>query len=106
MTLFCYCCKIKTNKNFSVQHFKDIRAVYNTTGITETTPCHTTESFLRNGSMHFKSCNYSYWNNMMPWICVKPENRKLSCNDWKGYTRSWSTYLKELNECELQLAQR
>ena len=70
------------------------------------TPCHTTESFLRNDSKHFKACNYSYWKHMMPWTCVKPGNKNLSCKDWKGYNRTWSTYLKELNECELRLAKR
>ena len=80
--------------------------MYKAFNITEMTPCHTTESFLRNDSMTVKACNYSYWNNTMPWICAKPNNQNLSCRDLKRYKRSWSTYLEELNECELNLAQR
>jgi hypothetical protein len=42
----------------------------------------------------------------MPWYCLKPVDRTLSCNDLKKYERNWVGYLEGLNECELRLVKR
>ncbi|XP_060586994.1 NXPE family member 2-like isoform X1 [Ruditapes philippinarum] len=87
-------------------HFNDIRAIFESFNTSESTQCHSDKNVFKRNKKGSDLCNFSYWNNTMPWYCLKPVDRTLSCNDLKKYERNWIGYLEGLNECELRLVKR
>ncbi|XP_045194220.2 NXPE family member 3-like [Mercenaria mercenaria] len=87
-------------------HFRDVRAIFTRFNISESTHCNSDDLTLKDDTGYSSLCNLFYWNSTMPWFCVKPKYRNLSCTDLSFYTHNWLGYVKTLNRCELRLANR
>ncbi|XP_053397036.1 NXPE family member 3-like isoform X2 [Mercenaria mercenaria] len=87
-------------------HFRDARAIFTRFNISESTQCSADDLTLRDDTGYSSLCNLFYWNNTMPWFCVKPHYKNLSCSDLSFYKHNWIGFVTNLSKCELHLANR